>query len=308
MNEIDFSSFNINDFCGWNKDTHAEAIKSWGEDEGELTSFYIADSDTSKQRIALWELIRKVLGKDTPNYAQLRGDCVSFGAKNAMEALQCVQIALGQRQEFKLIFPPYIYGISRVQIGGGQLWGDGSNGVWAAKGVMKYGVLSSEAKGCPKYSSEVAGEWGKSGPPEEFITIGKEHLVKSTAPIKTWQDAITALSNGYPVTIASDYGFDMTPRSDGFNHHSTSWGHQMCLLMIDQGGDGVEPHAGILNSWGDVHGKITDFRTKVDWPVGTLRVRKQDIEGILESGDCWAFSNFDGFPAQKLPESYFDML
>lgn len=235
-------------------------------------------------------------------------NCVSFSAKNAMEYLQCVQIALGQRQQFKLIFPPYIYGISRVQIGGGRLWDDGSNGVWAAQGVMKYGVLSADAQNCPKYSGRVARSWGSSGPPNEFINIGKEHLVKSTAQVQTWDDLKATLSNGYPVTVASDYGFDMQPRSDGFNHYSTYWGHQMCAVGYDDGDSNIEPHVCILNSWGDIFGHIKDFRTGADWPIGTLRVRRRDIEGMLNAGDSWAYSGFDGFPAQALPESYFDML
>jgi intein/homing endonuclease len=180
-------------------------------------------------RSMLWEVGRKVLGKDTPNYAQEIGDCVSFGAKNAIEYVQFYPIANGQANTFKQVFPPYLYGCGRVLIGGGKMGNeDGSLGSWQAQAVMKYGTIPLDADGCPAYSGQVAKSWGYRGAPDNFVTIGKTHIVKSAALVSTWDELCTALVNGYPVTIASDVGFDMKERSDGFFHNSTSWGHQLC--------------------------------------------------------------------------------
>src|SRR5690348_400982 len=49
------------------------------------------------KKMMLFEVVRKVLGKDTENYAQQIGDCTSFGAKNALEYLQCTEILLGNQ-------------------------------------------------------------------------------------------------------------------------------------------------------------------------------------------------------------------
>jgi intein/homing endonuclease len=181
------------------------------------------------QRSMLFEVYRGAGLSDPPNYPQEIGCCVSMGMKNACEYGQLIDITQGAREEFKLIFPPYIYGICRNQIGQGRISGDGAMGVWAAEGVVKYGVIPADAEGCPKYSGSVAKKWGsRSGVPEEFIKVGKIHLVKECAKISSWEDALKALVNGYPLTVASDYGFDMKARSDGFMKHSTTWNHQMC--------------------------------------------------------------------------------
>ena len=52
----------------------------------------------------------------------------------------------------------------------------------------------------------------------------------------------------------------------------------------------------ILNSWGPrTHG--TD---PAGGPPGGFWVKKSEIDYITRQGDSFAFSQFDGFPAQKL--------
>lgn len=234
-------------------------------------------------------------------------NCVSFGMKNACNYVQALPILNGEFAEYHETYPPYFYGISRVQIGGGKIWGDGSLGTWAAAGVLKYGVLRQDFTGVPAYAGSVAKSWGKSGPPSQFIPEAQKFLVKSAANVTTVDQAMDAIKNGYPVTIASNQGFRMTAGSDGFHAPSGSWGHQMCLIMCDSGGDGIEPHFGILNSWADVHGRIKDFRDpSIEWPVGMLRVRAKVVGSMLAQQDSFAISPFNLFPAQKLPRTAFD--
>ena len=64
--------------------------------------------------------------------------------------------------------------------------------------------------------------------------------------------------------------------------------------------DPRRPWAGLLNSWGDAHGRVTDFETGEPWPAGTLRVTRDAVEGMLRTGECFAYSQFDGFPQQDL--------
>jgi hypothetical protein len=101
----------------------------------------------------------------------------------------------------------------------------------------------------------------------------------------------------------------MLPQSDGFHHRSGEWNHQLAIVGVDDDGGDVEPHGCVLNSWGlTAHGEITDFRNpSLKWPGGTLRVRKKDIEAHLRQDDSWAFSSFEDFPAQVLPEDFFNM-
>lgn len=267
---------------------------------------------TTGKKMFLHEVTRKVLGKDTENYRQEIGDCVSFGMKNAIEYLQCVEILLkGDAEKFQNIFPPYIYGISRVQIGGGRLGNsDGSLGSWAADGVKQYGILSSIDQGVPQYAGSVAKKWGaRPGPPTEFIEISKKHLVRTVAPITSVDALCEAICNGYACTVASMQGFAEQPDSKGFHRASGQWAHQMCIIGIDM--EWSEPYVLILNSWGDVHGRLKCFHTGVDLPAGVLRARISEIERSMINGrdaEVFAPSQYDGYPENRLDKALFRII
>lgn len=156
-------------------------------------------------------------------------NCVSFAHKNACEYVQAYQIKDGDHDKWRSVFPPYIYGVSRVLIGGGRLGNsDGSIGTWAVQGLVKYGVLFSDVQGVPKYAGSVAKSWGRSGPPKDFVTEGSKHLVKmnlQTAKVTTWEQLKSAIGNGFPVSVCSNQGFTMQPQSDGFHHPKGAWPH-----------------------------------------------------------------------------------
>lgn len=304
----------VRDLCGWagkpvelggRPDLVAEAFELWSSTPA-FSSIkglpYQAGS-----RMMLWEIGRKILGTDSPNYPQEIGCCVAFGAKNACEYVQFFPIANGAREKWTRVFPPYLYGCGRVFVGKNQLgWQDGSIGAWQAQAVKEYGTIPIDTPNCPAYSGRVSKKWGYTpGPPQEFVKVGREHLVKSAAFVQTWGDVVAAVTNGYPVTIASNVGFDMTPRSDGFHHYSTHWGHMMCIIGVDD--DPGDPYACVLNSWGDVHGQVKDFKAGEIWPKGTLRVRKKDVLAILAEKDSFAYSALQGFPEQTLPDEAFDL-
>ncbi len=266
---------------------------------------------TAGRRMMLYEVTRKLLGKDTPNYAQQIGDCVSFGAKNAIEYLMAVEkFLLKQPEAWKPVFPPYLYGTGRVFAGGSQISGDGSTGAWQAAAVMKYGVLRSDERGVPTYSGQIAREWGnRPGPPEKFVQIAKLHPVKSAARLRSWSQCVDAIVNGYPVTIASNQGFNMQPSSDGFHYPGPDdWPHQMCITGIDD--EYRIPYAIILNSWGNSHGTLRDFKTEQTLPAGCLRVRAELVNSMINSGEAYAYSDLTGFE-EKLPaldEALFDVI
>lgn len=284
------------------------------KDDGSFKPLKIvgASRDTKGKKLMLYEVVRKVLGKDTENYPQEIGDCVSFGAKNAIEYLMATErLMLGDREEWNPVFPPYLYGSGRVFVGKGQLDGsDGSLGSWMADAVIKYGVLRSNFNNVPAYSGRIASKWGdRPGPPTDFVNEAKLHPVKSAALIKNWDDLRDAIVNGYPCTTASDIGYSMEPSSDGFHRQTDSWGHQMCIIGVDDGyKNGSDPYAIILNSWGDAHGDLKDFDTGEKLPIGVLRVRRKDIEKHIRQQETFAYSNFEGFKEQLIDKKLFMLI
>ena len=267
-----------------------------------LPPFFVVGStdSTAGKRCVLWDYTKKINGGEhLPTYRQEVGDCVSQGAANAVNYLSAMEIVrLQDRERWRPAFQPYIYGISRVQIGGGRIGGDGSVGAWAAEGVKRFGVLFADDEGVPKYSGDVARRWGnRPGPPAHFIERGKSHPVKSTALVTTYEEVREAICNGYPVTVASNQGFQMRPRLDqgkAWGVPSGSWAHQMCFIGVDD--QGQRPGCYCLNSWGaDAHGSPAG-----DEPPGGFWVDAEIVNRMVRQRDSFAFSQFDGFPEQRL--------
>lgn len=289
----------FNTLCGWAGE--ATANREWERLAAGFPEFLIAGATrgTAGQTARLWELVRRVLGKDTPNVPQKTGDCVSFGAKNAIEYVACVEIVRGDLEEFRSVFPPYLYATGRVLVGRNRLAGRaGSLGSWMAQAVVEHGVLRSDLPGVPAYSRQVADRWGDGDGFRAFLNEGRQHPIRSAARITSWDALVAAVVNGYPCTIASNAGFTMQAASDGFHHRRGTWPHQMCVVAIND--DARRPWVGLLNSWGDAHGRLTDFETGEPWPAGTLRITRDAMESMLRSGECFAYSQFEGFPQQDL--------
>jgi hypothetical protein len=302
-------SVDYKDLCGWSGEDKvllAEATAALPDELKQPLTIYGAGANVG--RMMLFEVVNKVLGAYPDTGTQLIGDCVSWGGhKHPLEYLQLISMAMGNPLDYKYIFSPYGYGCGRVYIGGGRLWGDGSVGAWMADANVKYGSVPIDEPGLPKYSAGVAKDFGRSQQTlNQWVDKGKLHLVKSSAKVNTWDQLVQSVTNLYPVAVCSNVGYTMNIQSDGFNHRSGHWGHCMCIIGVDA--EASDPYACILNSWGDAHGTIKDFKTGEEWPKGTLRVRKDDIERMLSQDDSFAYSGYDGFPGQNLPDEFFDMI
>lgn len=285
--------------CGWAGPEHAR--RAWDELGRRFPEFRITGQPSSSagKRLVLWDFARRVTGGHLPNYRQEIGDCVSFGAKNAVQYLTCVQIAQGSREEFHHVFPPFIYGTSRHDIGGDRLGSsDGSLGVWAAEAVKKFGVLFADDNGVPAYSGRVASAWGsRSGPPRDSYDLARDNPVRSCAKVTTYAQVRDALANGYPVTVASNQGFALQGRDSGgkcWGVPQGAWAHQMCLIGVDDAAD--RPGCYCLNSWGEALWPHQPDGA----PPGGFWVDARIVERMVGQDDSFAYSQFDGFPAQKL--------
>lgn len=259
--------------------------------------------DNSRATALLWQAAQRVCGGHLPHLIQEIGDCVSFGAANAVRYLLLVQIDRDPLSGgFHNPFPPYIYGISRVQIGGGRVGNsDGSTGAWAAKGVQEYGIVADDDPGVPAYSGNVARQWGRQGPPRDLIALGKQRLVRTVANVKTADEVRDAVCNGYPVTIASNFGSKRMIPQDGrivAKQDGTRWMHQMCVIAYD--GSGQQPYFYVINSW-DTSMHPAPLNGE---PQGGFWVERSTMQYIASQGDSWAFSQFDGFPARDIDPAF----
>jgi hypothetical protein len=301
---------------GWTGKDEAE--KAW-ESLQKLPNVFSSVHTALKQaapnkKMMLYEVVRKVLGKDTENYAQKTGDCVSFGMKNAIEYLQCSEILLNDKNhKFRPIFAPYLYHLCRVKTGVSVCLIPGSSGGAMAEGVLKYGSIYSDESGVPKYSGLTASWWGcriSALKVAKYLSVGQKNLIGSAAKVNNWEELVTAITNGYPCTVASNQGFKQSPDSDGYHKASGRWAHQMCIIGV--GTWKGEDYCIILNSWGDAMGRLKDFdNPSIDLPIGVIRARRSEIEkSMIAGGEVYAISKFGNLQdnASRLEKELFSQI
>lgn len=270
-----------------------------------LPAFQIVGADgqdNSRRNVRLWDDVVAVRGEHLPNVPQQIGDCVSFGTAHAVEYLQYSQMRRGPPgppAQFRPVYPPFVYGASRIDIGrahGSRFNGDGSVGAYAAEAVQQLGVLPADHPQCPPYSGDVARTWGRTGPPAWSKDVARDFKVGSIAQMRSADDVRDANCNGYTVIICSDFGTRTIREQYGrmVARFDARWQH--CMAIIGYDGSGPEPLWYVLNSWGpDAHPRPLQGE-----PPGGFWIDRKTLEYIVRSGDCWALSAFDGFPAQDL--------
>lgn len=232
-------------------------------------------------------------------------NCVSFGAAHAIQALICTEIYLKKEKEKWVgqVATEPIYGGSRVQIGNGRLGsGDGSLGVWAAKFITDYGVLSRlvyDDYDLRQYSPTRAKQWGmpRAGCPRELWDDCREHPVGTSTKVTSVEQARDLIANGYAIGIAGNKGFSNRRDKYGIARASGSWAHMMSILGVDDDGStaGGKKTMLVCNSW--PYNWISG-PTRFDQPPGSFWATYDDLEYYFVRGDSWAYSNFQGYPAR----------
>jgi len=247
----------------------------------------------------LWQLTEKVTGKPLPPLSQgTIGSCVAHGAANAFHVLAGVEIANGDPEIWTRVSPSYIYGVSRVLIGGNgkrsPYSGDGSQANWAARGMKEFGLVAESTSG--PYSENQCRQWGAQGPPPGLVQEGKLHLIRGISQVRNIQEAYRALANGFPILIANNVGFTQKRDAEGFCTPHGRWSHCMAAIGY-RGHTSRRPGILIANSWGP----NSATGPTPDMPSGAcFYVDEDPFDGYLKSGDCWAISGADGFKRKTL--------
>ena len=250
-----------------------------------------------------WDLERRLFADGRlpyeliPTHTQDTGNCVAAGLGGTGMKLQVIEIALGGEEEtFREWFVPWIYAVSRNQIGGG-LRGAGSTGAWGARAVNEYGVLFSDDASVPAYEG-TSDEWGNrrnagdiaDAPYGQFAPVASDNPVEVIRATSVDQMA-ELLDAGMTLTIASYQGFRVTEYKGLHVYRPKGqWGHQMHVTDIRR-----DPELMFyrMNQWGPDHAKPLNGET----PGGAWNLAS-DLEDEFSAGgvEVYGYSRFAGEP------------
>lgn len=289
-----------------------------------MSKFSIMGATVDQEKVLLtdtWkdQRVVSIFGKPFPGIHQLTGSCVGAGGGNVNFTLSAVEVIKNGDNE-NITFPMwlYTYGKSR-QRGGLRGRGEGSFGSAYAEAAKLDGYISSSMDGVPSYtykddgiiySSDDEMDWSNGAAiPNKFVNEGKKHIVRSTAQLSNSEEVKEAILNGYPITIANDYYVGsgsvkgsgpnqvVVGKLDSYGPHQTSiqgyYNHPTLgdiFLYVNQWGRGIYP---------------TD---PAGGPVSSVWIMPKDVDYICKKGEIYAFSQYEGFPAQDINKDLFRVM
>jgi hypothetical protein len=239
--------------------------------------------------------------------AQTIGSCVGWGWSLSVDVLAACDVVLRNEPEAYGgdTLCASVYGFSRVEVRGQKNYGgDGSYGGAAAKAVSNYGTLHlGQAYGTKTFTEQsgtLEKSYGRDGVPDALEPFAREHKVVNVTLVRTFEEAATAIQNGYPVAVCSNQGFSMTLR-DGYLTPSGSWAHCMMFLGVRW-----KPYPALYceNSWGNCYTGTPDKSLPKPFQMSGGWVKAATCTSMLSGDDSFALANFEGFKPRELPSDW----
>jgi hypothetical protein len=217
-----------------------------------------------------------------------------------------VEIVAGEAEQYpgSDLAPEITYAGSRVEVGGGQIGGDGSVGAWAAEFVKKWGVVKRGVYGSldiTRYNESQCRSLGNSGVPANVEAEAKLHPVAAVAMVQNADQGWAAIQAGKPIAVCSNQGFTTT-LDKGYCEPSGTWAHCMEIrgaILTYRGRAFV-----IQNSWdGYLNGeRKVELKngTVLELPEGCFCVDYDVVDSMLRQNDSWAMAGLSGWKANRL--------
>lgn len=330
-NEIMFSSvFDVvkayeGGFIGAYSDPEAEAafrdyIKSSGgtPDAAEACSEYgLEESGAGRLTLPFLEIF-SLYPECLPGGAQGRGDCVSWSTRNAGLGTMCCEITSGIPDDVtgKLEGAPEVSEAARLAgvlsteaiYNWRQHGGDGWSCQAAAQVVLKKSGLWLRKKydeigvDFTVYNARNAGIYGSRTPPETWLNIGRQHLIRTATEANSFEEIRDLLANGYCISSCGGESWSNVRDQNGVAKRTAKgWSHALAYLGVDDR-DVIkkiygEPLILIQNSWGEWNsGPRLIYGTNISIPIGSFWSRWSD----MRNRTAIAFSGVNGWPPKRL--------
>lgn len=200
---------------------------------------------------------------------QARGDCVSWGTRNAALLTMVCDIISGQpdeksgKPEEKPEVPPdgIADGVLSTETfywwrgynGDGWMCAEAARVACQKSGLMVRRNYQEFGVDLTRYSGRNAGLYGARSPGSDISKISGEHLIHQSTAASSFEARRDLLYNGYGCQDCGGEGYSSSRDENGVSKRSGSWAHSMCEIAVDDRDEIKqkygEPLVCILNSW-----------------------------------------------------------
>ena len=264
------------------------------------------------------------LAKAFPDWSwgrQGTGDCVSWSQAHCVDVLASVDVHMKQEREriVARCSSEVQYGFMRIEAyGGKQRWGGaGATGSGAAKGITKFGSLyrmkyKNGKYDFSNYSGSRAISFGRTGVPDELEEIAAEHKCATATLVRDFETAAKLIANGYPVNNCHQ----RNPTCSGHRRDENGFpigrvsgaAHSMTYIGVRFG-----KHPALFKT-NTGHGNHVSGPSGTDYEIHPKLLQcgwwesPSTVNYVLSGNDSYAYSGYEGFKRQELPDLGFDYL
>jgi hypothetical protein len=266
--------------------------------------FFSSPGSGKGKRALLWDYVLQ-LDATAFSEKQTVGDCVSHGSRNGRDCTRAVSILLHGRP-----FDWLVRTATEPTYGARGHGGEGMSPARASQFERDVGF-------CPRlnfpgvvnlaeYDGSLGARWGRQGgTPENVKELCRRNKVGTIALVKSLDDAMDALFNGYGIHSGQMAAWSNTPnRKNIHGRVSPGWAHDMATIGFDDTRTHWPFRVWFLaNSWGRWNSPVPEWPG--DYPRQVPGMIVTDDEGYavcVEADDMWAYSDVQGFPPRTLPD------
>lgn len=329
--------------CSYSQEATQRFYDGFAHPVGEeaVSKFGLAESGAGKLVIPYVHVLLAYPGCWPGRQGQARGDCVSWGTRNALLLTLCCDVAAGT--------PDQVTGkVEELPEVSAEGVADGVLSTEAIYWYRRHGgdgwfcpeaaTVASKESGClvrkdypelgvnlTSYSGSTAGKYGRTPPPDTVGQVLRKNLAHQATEATNFETVRDLLANGYGCSSCGGEGFSDQRDEWGVSSRRGSWAHAMGVIGVDDRPTTHQAHGGplvlILNSWAKWNRggrEIRDSRNLIPAEVAAAYERSglldPSTKGLLiPEGSFWSrwadvsrreflhFSGVNGWPRRKLP-------
>ena len=286
-----------------------DGLRGYVPDEREREEFlatnpvqaFTAPTSGAGKRALLWGY---TLALDPGAYSerQVVGDCVSHGSRGARDITRAVSLLVKGEP-----FAWHKRTATEPTYGARGHGGEGMSPARASRFERDTGFCPREDLGVvdlSKYDGHLGARWGREGGvPKPVQDLCNRNKVGVITQVRSVEAARDALFNGYGIHSGQMAAWSSSPNSKNIHsRRSPGWAHDMATVGMDFTRTFWPFDVFfIANSWGRWNTPVPDWPDDYPpQPGGMIVTSAEDWEVCI--GDCWVYSDVDGFPPRELPD------